>query len=199
VSRGPPPVDVPDVTAQLGTDAQAALEQQGFVVNVEQQFDDVVAYNLVISTDPPAGSKVARESALTLIVSKGPAPVQLQDVAGKTYDEAAAALTAQGFKVSRNDVFDDKIDVGKVVGTDPGSGQLAPKGSNVTINVSKGPELVTIPGDIVGMTVEAASQRLQALGLLPDVENYAPGKRVRAISPKEGTQVKKGSKVSLIL
>ena len=148
---------------------------------------------------PAAAANAPRESEIVLIVSKGPTPVQITDVAGKTYDEAAAALGAQGFKVSRNDVFDDKIDVGKVVGTDPGSGQFAPKGSNVTINVSKGPELVTIPSDIVGMTVEAASQRLQALGLVPDVENYAPGKRVRAISPKEGTQVKKGSKVSLIL
>jgi len=199
VSRGPPPVPVPDVGGQAAADAQTALEREGFVVTVRQDYDDLVPANLVIGTDPPKSSSAPRESEIVLIVSKGPAPVPVDDLAGKTYDEAAAALTAKGFKPARNDVFDDKIEVGKVVGTDPPAGNLAPKNSTVTVNVSKGPELVTIPSDIVGMTVEAASQKLQALGLVPDVENYGPGKRVRAISPKEGTQVKKGSKVSLIL
>src|SRR6185503_15015894 len=108
--------------------------------------------------------------------------------------DAAAALSAVGFKPARADVFDDKFDVGKVVGTDPAGGQSAPKGSTITINVSKGPELVAVPS-VVGLTVEAASLKLQQAGLVPDVENYAPGKTVRAVSPKEGTQVKKGSKV----
>jgi len=58
---------------------------------------------------------------------------------------------------------------------------------------------VTIPNGLIGKTVEAASQQLQALGLVPDVENYAPGKTVQAVIPQPGTQVKKGSKVRLIL
>jgi serine/threonine-protein kinase len=78
-------------------------------------------------------------------------------------------------------------------------GQAAPKGSTVTVNVSKGPELVTVPSNLIGMTVEAASQQLQALGLVPNVENYGPGKKVRATDPTGGTQLKKGSKVTLFL
>jgi beta-lactam-binding protein with PASTA domain len=199
VSRGPPPVPVRNVDGQPAADAQAQLEQDGFVVTIgPPAFDDVVPRGSVISTNPSGGTSAPRESEIVLTVSDGPTPVKVQDVANKTYDEAAAALTAQGFKVARNDVFDDKVDVGKVVGTDPGANQLAPKTSTVTINVSKGPEMVAVPG-VVGMTVEAASQRLQQAGLVPDVENYGPGKTVRAVSPKEGTLVKKGSKVSLIL
>jgi len=199
VSRGPPPVPIPDVTGQPAGDAQARLEQAGFVVTVRQDYDDLVANNLVIGTDPAKGASAPRESEIVLIVSKGAAPVQVPDVSGRTYDDAAGALAAQGFKATRNDVFDDRIDVGKVVATDPPGGQLAPKNSNVTVNVSKGPEMVSVPQGLVGKTVEQASQMLQAVGLTPDVENYAPGKTVRAVSPKEGTQVKKGSKVSLIL
>jgi len=198
VSRGPPPVPVPQVDGLVAADAQAQLEQAGFVVTVRQDFDDLVPFGSVIGTDPPKGSSAPRESEIVLIVSKGPTPVQVPDVSGKTYDDAAAALSAVGFKPARADVFDDKIDVGKVVGTDPAGGQSAPKGSTITINVSKGPELVAVPS-VVGLTVEAASLKLQQAGLVPDVENYAPGKTVRAVSPKEGTQVKKGSKVSLIL
>ena len=198
VSRGPPPVPVPQVDGLVAANAQAQLEQAGFVVTVRQDFDDLVPFGSVIGTDPPKGSSAPRESEIVLIVSKGPTPVQVPDVSGKTYDDAAAALSAVGFKPARADVFDDKIDVGKVVGTDPAGGQSAPKGSTITINVSKGPELVAVPS-VVGLTVEAASLKLQQAGLVPDVENYAPGKTVRAVSPKEGTQVKKGSKVSLIL
>jgi beta-lactam-binding protein with PASTA domain len=199
VSRGPPPVPVRNVDGQPAADAQALLEQDGFVVTIgPPAFDDVVPRGSVISTNPPGGTSAPRESEIVLTVSDGPTPVKVPDVANKTYDEAAAALTAVGFKVGRNDVFDDKIDVGKVVGTDPGANQNAPKNSTITVNVSKGPELVAVP-PVVGLTVEAASQKLQQAGLVPDVENYGPGKTVRAVSPKEGTQVKKGSKVSLIL
>jgi serine/threonine-protein kinase len=199
VSRGPPPVPVPQVDGMNAADAQFELEQAGFVVTPRQDYDDLVPVGNVIGTDPPKGSSAPRESEIVLIVSKGPTPVPVPDVSNRTYDEAAAALAAQGFKATRNDVFDDKVDTGKVVGTDPPGGQSAPKGSTITVNVSKGPELVAVPNNLVGKTVEQASQILQAAGLIPDVENYAPGKTVRAVSPKEGTQVKKGSKVSLIL
>jgi serine/threonine-protein kinase len=200
VSRGPPPVDVPDVAGKTLDDARALLEQAGFVVGEpKHQFDDVVPYNSVISSDPAGNSKAARESVVVLTVSDGPAPVKVPDVSNQTYDQAAAALGALGFKVARNDVFDDKQDVGKVVSTDPAAGQLAPKNGTITVNVSKGPELVTIPNDLIGKTVELASQELQFLGLVPDVENYAPGKKVQAVIPQPGTQVKKGSKVRLIL
>ena len=199
VSRGPPPVLVPDIANQPVADAQAQLENLGFVVRIVRVYDEVVAKDAVISTDPAPGAKAPRESEIVLNVSDGPAPVPVPDVAGKTYDEAAAAVSAKGFKPVRADVFSETVESGKVVGTDPGVNQPAAKGGTVTIQVSKGPELVTIPSNVVGKTVEAASQQLQALGLVPDVENYGPGKTVRAISPREGTQVKKGSKVSLIL
>ena len=200
VSRGPPPVDIPgDLAGMAATDAQARLEQLGFVVNVQRAFDETVAKDLVIGTDPALGAKAPRESEIVLKVSDGPAPVPVpSDLVGKTFDDAAASLKAKGFGVARNDVFSDTVDVGKVVGTDPPVGQPAAKGSTVTVNVSKGPELVAVPR-VVGLTVEAASQALQSVGLVPSVENYGPGKPVRASDPTVGTQVKKGSKVTLFL
>ncbi|MFA5885716.1 MAG: PASTA domain-containing protein [Acidimicrobiia bacterium] len=201
VSRGPPPVAIPgDLAGIAAADAQARLEQLGFVVRVERAYDETVAKDLVIATDPAIGSKAPRESEIVLRVSDGPAPVPVpSDVVGKTFDEAAAILRAKGFGVARSDVFSDTIDTGKVVGTDPAVGQPAAKGSTVTIDVSKGPELVAVPGGLVGLTVEEASQRLQAVNLVPNVENYGPGKKVRATDPSAGTQVKKGSKVTLFL
>ncbi|MFM8303692.1 MAG: PASTA domain-containing protein [Actinomycetota bacterium] len=201
VSRGPPPVDVPaDLAGVAAADALSRLEQLGFVVRVERAYDETVTAGLVIGTEPALGTKAPRESEIVLRVSDGPAPVPVPaEVVGKTFDEAATILKAKGFGVTRAEVFSDTVGVGKVVGTDPPVGQAAPKGSTITINVSKGPELVTVPTNLVGMTVETASQQLQALGLVPTVENYGPGKRVRATDPVGGTQLKKGSKVTLFL
>jgi beta-lactam-binding protein with PASTA domain/tRNA A-37 threonylcarbamoyl transferase component Bud32 len=201
VSLGPPPVDVPgDLAGAPLTDATFRLEQLGFVVRVERAFDDNVARDRVIGTDPAGGAKAARDSEIVVRVSDGPAPVPVPaDVVGKTYDEAAAILRAKGFAVARADVFHDTVETGKVVGTDPAVGQPTAKGATVTLNVSKGPEMVAVPSNLVGMTVEQASQALRARGLVPDVKNYDEGKRVRATDPGAGTLVKKGSEVTLFL
>jgi serine/threonine-protein kinase len=198
VSSGPPPVVVPTVTGATLADAQARLEAAGFVVEVQRAYDETVAKDVVLASTPAGDANAPRESKVVLKVSDGPAPIPVDDVAGKTFDEASAVLKAKGFSVARADVFSDTVESGKVVGTDPGAGQPAAKGGTVTINVSKGPELVSVPA-VVGVSVEVASQRLQAAGLVPVVENYGPGRTVRASDPVAGAQVRKGSKVTLFL
>jgi serine/threonine-protein kinase len=201
VSRGPPPVTVPAGLVGLPlAEARARLEQSGFVVEVERAFDENAPVDRVLGADPAPGAAAPPESEVRLRVSDGPAPVPVPtEVTGKSFDEAAAILRARGFGVARADVFDDEADVGRVVGATPAVGAPAPRGSTVTLNVSKGPELVAVPAGLVGLTVEAASQQLQAAGLVPVVENYAPGRRVRATDPAAGTRVRKGARVTLFL
>jgi serine/threonine-protein kinase len=130
------------------------------------------------------------------LVSDGPAPVAVPDEAGKSFDEASQALTALGFQVVRADDFHATIASGKVIGTDPAPGQEAPRGSQVTIHVSKGPELVKVPS-LVGQSLEAATQLLQSQGFQIDTQSYLPGRVVRAQDPAAGTSVNKGTKVTL--
>jgi serine/threonine-protein kinase len=199
VSSGPPPVTVPTVGGLSQNEAQALLESRGFVVAVEARYDETVPKGIVITTSPTApGAKAPADSELTLVVSNGPTPIPIVDVKGLSYDEAAAKLTAAGFAAARKDVFDDVVETGKVVGTEPAAGQGVVKGSTVTILVSKGPELVTVP-NLKNLTVEEASKALTDLGLVPNVQNYGPGRRVRAQDPDPGEKVKKGSAVTLFL
>jgi serine/threonine-protein kinase len=198
VSRGPPPVPLPDVTGQPGGDAQAALEQAGFVVAGERRYDENVAKDLVLATEPPGGGQAPRESTVKIILSDGPAPVPVPDVAGATYDAAAAQLQAKRLTPVKKEDYSDTIEAGKVIGTDPAVGQLAPRDSEVAIIVSLGPPLVEVP-NVTGVTVEAASKRLEGVGLVANVENFAPGKSVRAQDPAAGTTVRRGSKVTLFL
>jgi serine/threonine-protein kinase len=196
VSRGPPPVVIPTVTDRAPPDAQAALEALGFVVNVKHQFDETVPAGGVIGTDPAGGAKAPRDSTLTLLVSDGPAPVPVPDVTGKTFDDASQALTAAGFTVSRVDDFNATVDSGKVISTDPAAIQDANRSSQVTVHVSKGPEMVKVP-NLVGQTLDAAQQTLQSLGFDVDTQSYLPGRVVRAQSPAADTTVNKGTKVTL--
>jgi serine/threonine-protein kinase len=196
VSRGPPPVVVTPVQGRSQADAQAALEAQGFVVNVKRQYDETVPVDGVIGTDPAGGTKFPRDSTILLLVSDGPAPVPVPDVTGKTFDDASAQLTAAGFSVARADDFSDTVDKDKVIGTDPAANQGANRGSQVTVHVSKGPEMVPVP-NLVGLTLEAAQAQLQAKGFEVDTQSYLPGRLVRAQSPAANTSVNKGTKVTL--
>ena len=182
VSRGPPPVQIPDVRSLSPDDAKAQLEQDGFVVTTDTPYDETVPYNTVIGTDPPIGQSAPRDSDITLLVSNGPAPVQIPDVSNKSYDDAAQALTAQGFAVTRSDDFSDTVPVDMVSGTNPAAGTSQSRGSSVQIVVSKGPELVTVP-DLKGKTLEAAQAQLVALGLDVDTQSYLPGRLVRDQTP----------------
>jgi serine/threonine-protein kinase len=119
-------------------------------------------------------------------------------VAGKSYEDAVAALQGKRFGVARVDDFSETVAAGAVIGSDPPSGRLAPRDSQVTVHVSKGPQPVQVP-NVVTMSVEQASQALRAVGLDADVQNFAPGRTVKSQSPAAGTQVLKGTRVTLVL
>ncbi|MDQ6852228.1 MAG: PASTA domain-containing protein [Actinomycetota bacterium] len=198
VSRGPPPVAIPEVAGKSQDEATLILAGAGFAVDAKRAHDENVRAGVTIRTDPAANESQAPETTITLIVSDGPAPVAVPDVAGKPYDAAAAALQAKRFGVARADDFSETVAAGAVIGTDPSSGQLAPRDSQVVVHVSKGPQPVPVP-QVVGVSVEQASQALQANGLVADVQNFAPGRPVKSQSPAPGTPVNRGTKVTLVL
>ena len=99
LSAGPPPVALPGVVDKTEAEARAALEGAGFVVTTEHRTDENVPAGHVVEQQPPAG-KATAGSEISLVISDGPKPVEVPDVVGKTYDDAAKALTAKRFKVS---------------------------------------------------------------------------------------------------
>jgi eukaryotic-like serine/threonine-protein kinase len=198
VSRGPPPVVIPDVAGQPEDQATLTLAGAGFAVDPRHDFDENVPAGIAIRSDPAANEKHAPESTIALVVSDGPRPVAVPDTSGKSYDAAVAALQAKRFSATRVDDFSETVPAGNVVGTDPPAGQLAPRDSQVAVHVSKGPQPVAVP-NVVNMSVEQASQTLQASGLDADVQNFAPGRTVKSQNPPAGTQVNRGSKVTLAL
>ena len=74
------------------------------------------------------------------------------------------------------------------------------RGDTVSLTVSKGPELVAIPGNLRAMGVEAATQLLEGLGFQVKVEHadlYLGLGYVASSSPSPGSMAPKGSLVIL--
>ncbi len=198
VSSGPPQVVVDEVAGKVAGEARGILELRGFVVRDEQRNDEVVAQGLAIGTEPAGGANAPRDSVIKLLISTGPAPVPVPEVAGEKYDRAVELLGAKKFGAVRVDDYSESVEAGLVISTEPAAGVAHPRDADVTVHVSKGPEYVEVP-DVRGQDLEKASARLRELGLTVEVSNFFPGKRVVAQAPSGGEQRKKGDTVRLFL
>jgi eukaryotic-like serine/threonine-protein kinase len=74
VSQGRPEKQVPNVTGQEEGEAGAELGGQGFRVVIRREPSETVERGRVIRTDPPAGTRLAEGSTVTMFVSTGPPP-----------------------------------------------------------------------------------------------------------------------------
>lgn len=136
VSTGPDPRPVPAVAGLSPEGAAFALGRAGFeVAEVVPRDDAGVPLGVVVSTDPVAGSVQPKDTPLKVVVSSGPPPVPVPDVANLPVDQAVDRLRAVGL-VANVSGWGPKG--GKVVSEDPAAGTSARPGSLVSIGVSGG-------------------------------------------------------------
>ena len=89
--------------------------------------------------------------------------VQVPNVANQTSADAVATLQNKGFKIRTMQKPDSTVAPDRVINTDPNAGEAAGQGSEVTINVSTGPEQREIP-DVANLNYADAVRRLTAAG-----------------------------------
>ena len=195
MSKGPERYPVPDVVGKTEDVARAALEKGNLTVTVQDRHSLKVPEGSVIAVDPPPATPLKRNAAVTLVVSQGPRPVAVPQVAGLPVEEAKKALDDAGLKPAVTQKFDDVVAPGIVVSQNPTPG-TADKGSEVQLVVSKGPQPVDVP-DVTGKPVEEAQQILAAAGLAADVRRIPGPGTVRSQSPGGGETVPKGTAVTL--
>lgn len=126
-----------------------------------------------------------------------------------TEDEALDALDAEGLRSDVVQAFDDEVPAGSVVSTDPGDGERVRKDGTVTVTVSRGVDLVTVPEGVVGVPQADAEAVLTGADLATDYvegdhwdDAAALGQVLKATDADgadlvPGTQVKRGSTVLL--
>ena len=131
---------------------------------VSEVYSDAIGKGKIISTSLQPGTFIKKDqAALSLVVSKGPQPVIIPAVAGKLADEAQKELENAHLKVKVSEEFSDTVAQGAVIAVKPGEGQQVAKNSEITMVVSRGPEMATVP-NVIGMSKDDAVKKLEALG-----------------------------------
>ena len=105
VSKGPAPVKLPKLVGTSATAAAAKLQALGLTSTTTSSYSTTVPTGQVISANPDVGTVVNRGSAVALVVSKGPPPVNVPSVLAQTKGAAIATMQALGLKVQVQTVF----------------------------------------------------------------------------------------------
>ncbi|NEG95829.1 PASTA domain-containing protein [Bifidobacterium sp. SMB2] len=194
------PADIADSGSANGKDPIGALEKIGFTSIAHDTSKDEYSMDVpegaIISIDPEPGSTVNHNRTVTVVLSKGPMPVSMPDVVGRTKADAISMLGQARLKVTTSETYSDTVAAGKVISSSVRAGTQLHWGDSVSLVVSKGPQMVTVP-DVRGKSQDEATKTLKALGLNVKVsaplgnlthtvrlQDPAPGKQVRVRDAK---------------
>jgi eukaryotic-like serine/threonine-protein kinase len=195
LSRGPESFAVPDLVGAELSSAKADLQQANLVFKQGASvYSDTTPEGAVISTDPKANTQLKRGATVTVVVSKGRAPISVPDLSGKNINEVRATLQGLGLTaLERYKDSDQPADT--VIGQSPPPGTGVAKDDKVTLDVSKGPPLVTVP-DLTNQPCQQAQGTLQGLKLQVQIQ-VNPNAFVRVMNPGPNTQVPEQTVVTL--
>ncbi|MEI7520319.1 MAG: Stk1 family PASTA domain-containing Ser/Thr kinase [Thermoleophilia bacterium] len=200
-SGGGDTIPVPDIAGYDVPAATRAINDAGLKPAQRQEPSDTVLAGVVIGSNPSAGTDVAKESTVTILVSTGPAQITVPSVLDQTVEQATAALEKVGLQVSTVQV-DSTKDIGTIVKQDPKPGTTAASGDTITLSVSKGTTKVTVP-DVTGSDTATAKADITQAGLTvgsvsedDGTSGQSPG-TVVSQTPSGGSSAAKGSSVSL--
>jgi serine/threonine-protein kinase len=207
LSLGREPISFPDFASISTIDFSAQLAQLGIgVVDTSQEFHKSIPAGYVIKvsttdgTEIKVGDTVFSGDSVLLTESVGKVP----SVLGMTIEEATATLATVDLTVNgkTSQEFSTTVESGRVISVTSVGGAIHP-GGVVSLVVSKGPELVVVPG-VTGMTIDAAKTLLAGMGFSVTVMTDIPKSHwaeswafVAGTDPIEGTEIPKGSTITL--
>jgi serine/threonine-protein kinase len=195
LSLGPERYPVPDITAVELSGARGELEAVKLVLKEGRQvFNDILAKGIVVSSDPPAGTRLRPGEVVTVTVSKGKAPITVPDLNGKNINEARGTLAQLGLNaVEQYQDSDQPADT--VIGQSPDPNTGVGPDTEIKLQVSKGPPQVTVPR-VLDLPCQQAKQQLEGSNLRVRVD-LNPNGIVRAQNPAENTPVAPQTEVAI--
>jgi len=141
VSAGAGQVIVANVTGQQEAAATQLLQNTPFKFTVTRTEEPsaTVAKGQVIRTDPAVDVPINSGSAITLVVSSGPLPIDMPNVKGLAEADAKKALEAVGLKFSIEyvDVAAGNANIGKVIAQDTAAGTKVDPSKTVVLTVGR--------------------------------------------------------------
>lgn len=199
VSKGIDMKDVPNVVGKGQDEASRTLTDAGLALGaVTDAYSEDVPPGQVISQSVAAGTSLAHDSTVDVVLSKGREPRTVPTLTGKGASAAKSSIEALGLVASPTEAYSDTVPEGQVISQQTREGSTVYRGDSVSYTVSKGPEMVTVP-DVVGLQRQEARNKLEGAGLTVQEDLILGGffNTVRSSDPAGGSKVKKGSTVTI--
>lgn len=130
--------------------------------------------------------------------------VKVPELSGLPLDEARSALEERALTIQEvGSVYDAEIPEGRVVKQEPAAGTSVRKARAVSVVLSKGPNMATIP-KLEGESLRHARMQLSRLGLRQGTVAHSfspeiPADYIIGTDPPAGTSLHKGAPVSLLV
>jgi serine/threonine-protein kinase len=199
VSLGPEPVRVPDLATLDVAQAATALRSAGLRTGTVQHRTSMTVLAGVVISWAPQGKSVPPGTVVKLVVSTGkPMAVVPAFTSSTTFDQMVADLTKLHFHSTEVTTYSNTVPAGDVISTEPVPGASEVVGTAVTVTVSLGPHLVTIPASVVGLSARDAATLLGRIGLNVYETLGSPLEPVSGTQPAVGTAVLYGKSVVLV-
>jgi beta-lactam-binding protein with PASTA domain len=100
LSAGQKSAEVPVTSNMSQQQARIAIENTGLTLgNVTEQLSDQPR-GLVVSSSPPAGTRMDLPGAVDIVLSKGPATIQVPDLYGRSVGEARSMIEQLGLRIA---------------------------------------------------------------------------------------------------
>lgn len=198
-------VEVPDIKGKTTAEAKTALEKLDLVLEVEKEvYNAEVAAGMIITQNPESGKELQNGKTVKVTVSKGVKTGTVPSVIGLSETEAVKAIEAANFVVGEiKREYNSSYNADIVFQMNPNGNTTVNEGTKVTIYVSKGEDLVTVPS-VIGQTEADAKSTITNAGLTVGAityetsSDYSKG-MVMKQSPTDGNQVAKNSEVAIVV
>jgi serine/threonine-protein kinase len=145
LSAGQKTAEVPVTTNMSQQQARIAIENTGLTMgNVTEQLSDSPR-GLVIATNPAAGTQLQLPGSVDIVLSKGPATVQMPDLYGRSVGEARSMIEQLGLRIAGVSRDTSSLQPeNTIIRQLPQAGQTISAGGPVSLTVSHFPPPPTI-------------------------------------------------------
>ena len=177
------------------------LDRNNIPYVLVEEFSDEIEKNMVIRTEPAAGTSVTAETTVTIFVSKGrePKEIEMPNLLGKTEADATAALLKVGLIVGEITPIESTYPVGQVVFQEIPAKSMVLEGTVINLQISKGSGMAIVP-DLLGKTEAEAVALLNSAdlrkGSVTPVYSSKPAGTIVTQNVVAGTEVDKNTAIS---
>lgn len=205
-------VNVPNVIGQDFAAAFDVLSKHQLQIKKVSQYHNAVAENHVISQSPPPGSMVRVGRQIRIIISLGPAKIEVPDLTGSSLFQAKNQLSRAGSEIYRglkvgyiSYIYSDKVPRDRIISQTPPPNFSASKGIPVSLLVSMGASPTYLyMTELRGTTLKEVEKAMEKLDITlgridQEIRDDLPRGTIIDQTPPYGSKIKKDQPIHLVV